>query len=491
MAGAPLEQVVYGLLLDSVDALVLTLLLGAALFCRRSPLSHRFFPLYLSGVLTLGAARIAPWAALSAKSGFFFIFWMAVLVLVLYSFWEERRAKRDTGDGMIAAGVQLYLLTALLLLAALAAWKRPTGMDWKPLNAALAIVLCFYLIYRIEPHRWLPFPAADAGRFFFILAAGLWMIRASMGGCAIYNAVWEGSGSFRMKGKPFALEYARAWRLPRLEKTILEYWYYPAPIGGEEKKPAPPEKLEQFELGMQEAETFRRRLFSIGENGIILVDQLADAVLQFVDAAKNPLEGRPGLEEFRMERERLVEKLSGFHTSGLDGQVFRSFAGKWHGERDGANADCERDAVETFHPTYFIHGEHPLSLIALQSFRMWDRFGWNAVISPKDEKNCRVILGMVYQVEVWNESKIWHRQPKIGAKVDERRLIWITPEAIWLEQAIPGERMEDDRNVVTGFHYKLAEGKLANEGEGFQAVYTRSPENRPPWFRFELDILVE
>jgi len=491
MAGVPLGQVINSLLLDSFDALVLALLLGAALFHRRSPLSRRFFPLYLSGLLTLGAVRIAPWEALTSKSAFFIGFWTAALVLVLYSLWAERRGKQDGGIDFIATCVQLFLLTALVLLAAIVLWKRPTGLEWKSLNASLVIVLFFYLFYRLEPQRWLAFPSADAGRFLFILGAGLWIIRASMGGYAVFNAACEGSGSFRMKGKAFAVDYARAWRLPRLENLILSYWYYPAPIGGEEKKPAPPELLERFDRGMQEAESFRRSLFETRADGIIPVDQLADAVLQFIDGAKKPLEGRPGLEEFRLERERLVEKILGVHNKGLDGQVLQSFAGQWHREMEDGAADRDWSAVETLRPPYFIRGEHPLSLMAVQYARMDDKFGWNAVLSPKDEKNCRVVLGITYQVEDGNESEIGFRQPKVGAAVDERRLIWIAPNEILLEQAIPGEGTEEDHYVITGFSYKLAEEKIVNEGEGFQTIFTHSPQKRPVQFRFELELTVD
>ena len=62
--------------------------------------------------------------------------------------------------------------------------------------------------------------------------------------------------------------------------------------------------------------------------------------------------------------------------------------------------------------------------------------------------------------------------------------------AVFLEQSFAESEHRGEHYAITGFNYKVSEGRLDSEGQGFQAVYTRKPDVRPEWKRFPLSISV-
>jgi hypothetical protein len=61
-------------------------------------------------------------------------------------------------------------------------------------------------------------------------------------------------------------------------------------------------------------------------------------------------------------------------------------------------------------------------------------------------------------------------------------LIWINPSHVFFEYVT-----SDEKYVVVGFAYTIRNGTLSFEGNrGLQAIYTRSPDNRPAFHAFDL-----
>ncbi len=66
------------------------------------------------------------------------------------------------------------------------------------------------------------------------------------------------------------------------------------------------------------------------------------------------------------------------------------------------------------------------------------------------------------------------------------RLIWVTPNELFLEEVLPGTTTAKDRYAITGFRYQITEDRIIPNGDGFQAIYFRNPKQRFPGKRFEV-----
>jgi hypothetical protein len=132
-----------------------------------------------------------------------------------------------------------------------------------------------------------------------------------------------------------------------------------------------------------------------------------------------------------------------------------------------------------------------MGLRAIQYAWIGDGFGWNTVIAPNCRNTGDVILGTVYHVQNQNPDEIYLHRPHVGIPLDEGQLIWITPSEIFLEQVFPDDGTEDESYAITGFYYEITNGKLVDKGDGFQAVYTRNPGNRPDFYRYPVQVSID
>ncbi|MBI3468678.1 MAG: hypothetical protein HY000_37220 [Planctomycetes bacterium] len=101
-----------------------------------------------------------------------------------------------------------------------------------------------------------------------------------------------------------------------------------------------------------------------------------------------------------------------------------------------------------------------------------------------------MILGTVYHLIDGDPKRIRPSRPHVGIQVGEGRLIWLTDGEVFFEEVLSGTGTDRERYAITGFRYRIRDGRLSNDGDAFQAVYTPQPDDRPPWFRFVIDIRV-
>ncbi len=492
-----LYSILLALIVDSFDVLVILLVAGGLVFYPRILSIRRFLPLYISAVLALGFLLIIQINHLTRNFLAFSLLLTLGIVLVVIGIVSEIKKRKQTmeSNGFIDLGVHLFTLIALLILAG--QWLNVSLSDqpipWPFLNTALFTTLFFYAIHRLEPHRFLPVKTLkNVGTLFLLLAVGMFVLRASMWIYAGFNAAYhQGSGSFYVKGRPFALQYAHAWRFNRLAEVIQTHWYYPVPVNEKPSLPTNTEKLPLLIDGLRESETFRRHLITSTDTGLAPIKYILDAILQFQQQSQKPLENRPDLSRFKLDRDHLEAKVWGDSRISADSKAFKSFTGKWYGKWDQMKVDHDWSPVKRLNPPYFIDGKLPMLVHTVQYAWIGDGFGWNVVVKPIDIQNAIVVLGSVYHVEEGNETNIRFHRPHVGIELDKHRLIWITRGEIFLEEVQPHSKPEQDRYVITGFFYEITDGILKNKGNAFQAIYTRDPEQRPEWFQYETDLYVE
>ena len=112
-----------------------------------------------------------------------------------------------------------------------------------------------------------------------------------------------------------------------------------------------------------------------------------------------------------------------------------------------------------------------------------------AVLGPYPSSGVRrFLLSSVVHLQDRNLRQVVDREPRVGVYCGPGRLIWITPEAVLLEETLtlPGER---PGYASTGFSYRERDDTLEAD-EAFQVLYTRHPDDRPGRHRFPLDLRV-
>ncbi len=375
------------------------------------------------------------------------------------------------------------------------------------LFTALALFV-FILIVMIAPWRWIPLQThREYGRLFICLAIGIFLLRASMWSYTAFNAGQKVRiGSFRIKGVTYAQDTARAWRFTAMNRLIETHWLYPINPGVIAQSPPRVYDRQPIDDGLQQAETFRRSLFVPNGAGPNRARVTAQAIVEFQRASEAKLRGHVSLERFKLDEYDLVERMkpSRFEIDGIE--AFSDFEGRWYGLWDTMPVDHHWRPVEFFEPPRPIPGKEKLSLRSLQYAWIGDGFGWNAAVSTQQNVKAGeqdggageqddgageqvgeagdVILGIVYHVENKDPTKVVRTRPHLGIQLDPGQLIWITAGEIFLEEKLGSVRYGDERYAITGFKYTIQESKLKPKGQAFQAVYTRKPEPRQPFFPF-------
>ncbi len=222
-------------ILDSLNAMVLVLFIGGLLFWvfSSSWRIHLYFPIFCSGILTLGTLYLLPYGAIPISFFFFFGLWGVTLPFLAYCEWEDRKLSLSPEVRSLNRMIHGLVLFAFLLLSGMAIVRsEELGIAWQGINTYSFITFVFFLFYRIAPWYLIPEPAYKfPGKTVFYCGIGLFLLHLCMWGYTGFHAVFdEGSGSFRMKGKTFALDYSQHWQFSRLENLILQHWYYPTPI---------------------------------------------------------------------------------------------------------------------------------------------------------------------------------------------------------------------------------------------------------------------
>ncbi len=337
-----------------------------------------------------------------------------------------------------------------------------------------------------------PFQTAMMASFFFTLAAGWFFIRCGLWVFFFAQASLESPYiRFQVAGPVIASERAVTWNFPRLKQTIEETHIH----NERSLKTETDFSDNQINLitdGLNQAEAFRQSLFEPYPSSKTKMEVIAQALIEFQKLATPQLTGRPNLDDFYLDQQELLDKMSGKAGRIYDDIAFELFNGKWYGNWDQNQVDHRWDAAYVFDPSLNIKTENLMCVRALQYAWIGDGFGWNAVTAPKCQNTGDVILGTVYHVRNQDPDDIYVHRPHVGIALDEGQLIWLTKSDIFLEQAFTHENEpEKDYYVITGCWYEIKDGTWQNVDRGFQAVYTRDPNNRPEWYRFPLELSID
>lgn len=201
-----------------------------------------------------------------------------------------------------------------------------------------------------------------------------------------------------------------------------------------------------------------------------------------------PLPNRPTLKNFQVTADRFVKQLRGEEK--IDPQTaYQDFSGRWYGEWNQLLVDHH------WHPakkgSRFATEDDLVQVTGHQYAWIGDGFGWNYLVQPEGRAG-QIVLGYVYHIAANQPETIRFEFPLVGYCDGPGRLIWITPSAIFFEEAYTDSEFKDERYAITGFLYQLEDDRIvATQGHGFQAIYTRKPTTRPPWLKFDLELNVE
>ena len=501
MIGVPFSQLLISLCLDSANPFVLLLIGGGVIGNRHRLTQGIVLPFLFAFLLACGLWCLLPTWAMPRSYLYFLVLWVLLLgfdggIGFLNRLSNppspnlpqtlENKAKKGW-DRFRPSG--LFLLLFCIELASLVFFRgEKQWVDWPWQNGLATFLALFYSVYRFSPWRMLPLTVQrDIRKLCFYLALGLFAFNASIWIYTAFNAAVQGpAGSIRLKGLVFATEYAQAWNFHRLEQLIHAYWYYPKPAVSAEEVGIEPDQFMLFEEGLAEADSFRYSLLNPLNPNTLPADRIAQAILRFQELAKPALQGRPALDGFQIDESQFVEQIQS-RAGNISGfPAFEPFCGKWYGQWDTLQVDPDWSPLKIFSQPPILPGRNQMFLKVLQSGRIGDGFGWHVVISPDGSAEGDALLGLVCRIEAGDPKKICTRRPHVGVFVEKGRLIWITPEEIFLEAVLETE----EQYVITGFRYRFDQDRLVNNGDAFQAVYTRKPDQRPAWYHFALDLHV-
>ncbi len=230
--------------------------------------------------------------------------------------------------------------------------------------------------------------------------------------------------------------------------------------------------------GLVQAEAFRRDLVNRGRDVV-----LAEAIVDFCRLAseRKLLAGRPGLGGFAgLTTKGVAEAIRGTGGQRLDGEAaFGRFTGRWFGLWERMKVDHAWDRIDHDPPPLGPEGmPRPLSE---QFAWLGEAFCYHIVAALPQRLDARIILGTVHHIR---GDKIEDPVPHVAVAAPQGRLVWITPQHVFCEEVTP-----DERYVITGFAYAITAGRLSiKDNRGFQAIYTRSPADRPRFFTFGVSL---
>lgn len=356
------------------------------------------------------------------------------------------------------------------------------------------LFICLFLfscLYGLRIWTYLPIPMNRRQHFFLYLTIGWVMIRWIFWLFIYIQATLDSPFiRFQMDGPVTASIKAEAWNFSHLQMAI------DTTVAKQSKSLHTETEYskKQIELlvdGLEQAETFRQRLLITHPSGKTQAQVITQAIIAFQKSANQQLQDHIALDDFFFVEEELVDAISGNAGEVIGSLSFELFQGKWYGEWDSNDVDHDWSETQEFHPYLVLDTQPPMGLRAVQYAWIGDGFGWNAVIAPNCQNTGDVILGTVYHVRNQDPDDIYLHRPHVGIALDAGQLIWITQSEIFLEQAFPDDDPEDVIYAITGFYYEIKDGKLQNNGDGFQAVYSRKPGDRPKFYRYPIQVSID
>ena len=244
----------------------------------------------------------------------------------------------------------------------------------------------------------------------------------------------------------------------------------------------------RLQEGIEMADKFRREILRRGSSGHRQADSMARACQQFRDALRAARAGRVGLGRFRFSEKEFRRALEGAPRWKQWSRNFDSFQGHWYGKWDQMEVDHHWYPTHAFESPLTVAGFHEVRVLAGQFAWVGDGYGWNIIGSEGTKRDRAFILGTVYHVRNGDPLDVTLHRPHVGVSVGKQRLIWMTRAEIFFQERLPTKGDEGDRYAITGFRYRYSNGRLVNQGNAFQAVYTRQNDDRPEWKQFWVGI---
>jgi len=240
-----------------------------------------------------------------------------------------------------------------------------------------------------------------------------------------------------------------------------------------------------LEDGIRQADDLRRRWCGDSSAPLNRVEQMTEALNQFAAHSTSALGARPGLERFPRAKDWLRQAVCQGTTADEIVRVFNAFGGRWHGRWETNLVDHRWDKTVTYHPPRTLPGLSNLFVHAVQYAWIGDGFGWNIAASERESSRDWFILGSVYHVIDGDPRRIRLHRPHLGVCAGRGRLVWLTDGEAFFEE-VTGAGSDAEKYAITGFYHRWNSGRVERYGQGFQAIYTRQPDNRPDFIRFDL-----
>ncbi len=250
-------------------------------------------------------------------------------------------------------------------------------------------------------------------------------------------------------------------------------------------------EISRFLDGVGEAEKFRREILSQGASGGRTAELLARACLSFRNQLTTGTGQHDSLKAFKISEKKIVSALEGGRRWKQAVKAFDAFGGKWYGKWDQMQVDHHWYPVEQAKSPEKIGGFYDVYLLAAQFAWVGDGFGWNVVASENAEGKEGFVLGSVHHIEQQDPTQVRLHRPHVGVICRENQIIWITRGEIFFEERFGASKGQPERYVITGFRYRIDQGRLKNQQNAFQAVYTRDAARRPEWRQFWVRVEVE
>jgi len=241
------------------------------------------------------------------------------------------------------------------------------------------------------------------------------------------------------------------------------------------------EREDLYRDGIPAAEALRKELLTANAEGDSPLRRISIASSRFQNRFQEQFPDRPHLSDFDLSYEALRTRAAG-EAPVAAADVFHEFNGRWYGLWDVHPVDHNWLRPTEYSPAQVIAPGQPRMLSA-QFAWIGDGFGWNYLVALDEKAEQRVILGMVYHLDPKAPDGISRRRPHVGFSMGPSRLVWITKEEVFFEEVLGRTGDEGQRYAITGFYHHLFEPPFS-VGRGFQAVYTRSWNDRPKWHSF-------
>jgi hypothetical protein len=453
-------------------------------------------PLILSGVIIAEMLINIPCFIPLVGAKWFFILWIPGLLSIFYSAFKKIKGlSGNQSDGnppliFILAGHGIALVGfGSILLIIYQLFTSGQAIDWPRIHAYGAVVLSFYLIYEIAPWRMLPIQSSkDIACILLLVAIGLFVLRGGMWCYGLFNAsLKERPGSFRLKGLIYSEKLANGWRFQCLSDLTDTHWRYVVHPSMVKNDPPFIKNESLLYEGLQKAEDFRKSLLVPDEQGFTRAELIAEAIVEFKNSSEKLLENHVSLKRFQFDAYDLIEQINGREYEIDSKGAFDEFIGRWYGMWDKSPVNHHWRPLEYYEPIQPIPGKNSLQLKMSQYCWIGDGFGWNAVTSIPGATDANItkenILGIVYHVKDQKVDSITKIRPHLGLMVGYGQLIWITAGEVFLEEVIAYKNKSKNHYAITGFNYSIDNNRLTNNGDLFQAIYSRSSNKRTAFFQ--------